>query len=129
MVDHGSDGSVVGPIGPMVDSSDWGFFFFLALMAVVKRGTGLSELDQPDYSSSLLTSSKVAGSLVWVPPLDDWVKINCDVKVGCDSMCVVAITRDHKESILWVATNLLSFSDPLIGEAAACLLAMETAVF
>ncbi|XP_060960786.1 uncharacterized protein LOC133031321 [Cannabis sativa] len=81
-----------------------------------------------DYASSLLTHLKVAGSPVWVPPPEDWIKINCDVRVGSDSMCAVAIARDHRETILWVATSALCFSDPLVGEAAAVLLAVETAV-
>uniref|UniRef100_A0A803P608 Uncharacterized protein n=1 Tax=Cannabis sativa TaxID=3483 RepID=A0A803P608_CANSA len=49
----------------------------------------------PDYGSCLFASSKVVGSLVWSLPLDDWVKFRCDVKVGCESMCVVALARDH----------------------------------
>ncbi|KAM6550711.1 hypothetical protein CsatB_000519 [Cannabis sativa] len=80
-----------------------------------------------DYGSCLLTSSKTVGSTRCSSPPEDWVKINCDVKVGFESMCTVANSRDHKESILWVATNLLNFSDPLIGEVVACLLAMEIA--
>ncbi|XP_060963740.1 uncharacterized protein LOC133033145 [Cannabis sativa] len=80
-----------------------------------------------DYGSSLLKSRQVADTLGWSPPPEDWVKINCDVRVGVESMCVVAIARDHTESILRVATNKLHFSDSLIGEAAACMLALETA--
>ncbi|KAM6543770.1 hypothetical protein CsatB_008217 [Cannabis sativa] len=65
---------------------------------------------------------------MWSPPPDDWVKINCDVKVGSDSMCAVALARDHKDSILWVASNILNFFDSLIGEVVACLLALELAI-
>ncbi|XP_060959271.1 uncharacterized protein LOC133030517 [Cannabis sativa] len=72
-------------------------------------------------------NDKVADTLGSSPPPEDWVKINCDVRVGLESMCVVAIARDHTESILWVATNKLQFTDSLIGEAATCLLALETA--
>ncbi|KAM6565002.1 hypothetical protein CsatB_025000 [Cannabis sativa] len=43
-------------------------------------------------------------------------------------MCVVALARDHKETVLWVASKVLNFSDPLIGEAVACLLAAESTV-
>uniref|UniRef100_A0A803PMR0 RNase H type-1 domain-containing protein n=1 Tax=Cannabis sativa TaxID=3483 RepID=A0A803PMR0_CANSA len=71
--------------------------------------------------------SWVDRSPVWPPPPDDWIKINCDVKVSCDSMCAMAIAR-IRSLYLWVATNLLNFSDPFIGEVAACLLAMETVV-
>uniref|UniRef100_A0A803NSJ1 Uncharacterized protein n=1 Tax=Cannabis sativa TaxID=3483 RepID=A0A803NSJ1_CANSA len=35
----------------------------------------------------------------WFPSPDDWVKINCDVKVGSGSMCVVALARDRQEII------------------------------
>ncbi|KAM6567380.1 hypothetical protein CsatA_026508 [Cannabis sativa] len=80
-----------------------------------------------DYSSCLAMPPQDVVSSIWSPPPEDWVKINCDVRVGGDSMCVVAIARDHKESILWVASKMLQFADSLIGEAAACLLAMETA--
>ncbi|XP_060959435.1 uncharacterized protein LOC133030647 [Cannabis sativa] len=80
-----------------------------------------------DYSSCLSMPPQDVVSSIWSPPPEDWIKINCDVRVGGDSMCVVAIARDHKESILWVASKMLQFADSLIGEAAACLLAMETA--
>uniref|UniRef100_A0A803PGS2 RNase H type-1 domain-containing protein n=1 Tax=Cannabis sativa TaxID=3483 RepID=A0A803PGS2_CANSA len=74
-------------------------------------------------------NDKVVEAPIWSPPLpEDWVKINCDVKVSCGSMCVVALARDHTESVLWVATNMLNFSDSLIEEVTTCLLAMETAV-
>ncbi|KAM6543702.1 hypothetical protein CsatB_008149 [Cannabis sativa] len=81
-----------------------------------------------DYGSCLFSPPQPSETLAWSPPLEDWVKINCDVKVGGDTMCAVAIARDHKESVLWVAAKRLHFSDPLTGEAATCLLAMETAV-
>uniref|UniRef100_A0A803QK61 MSP domain-containing protein n=1 Tax=Cannabis sativa TaxID=3483 RepID=A0A803QK61_CANSA len=58
--------------------------------------------------------SEDAVSHKWTPR----VKINCDVKVGCGSMCGVALARDHMGSILWVTTNKLNLVDPLIGEAA-----------
>uniref|UniRef100_A0A803PB38 RNase H type-1 domain-containing protein n=1 Tax=Cannabis sativa TaxID=3483 RepID=A0A803PB38_CANSA len=67
-----------------------------------------------------------ASSLVPLP--DDWVKINYEVKVNSDSMCVVVLAIDHKESVLWVASNILNFSDPLIGEVVACLLGFESTI-
>uniref|UniRef100_A0A803QQV0 RNase H type-1 domain-containing protein n=1 Tax=Cannabis sativa TaxID=3483 RepID=A0A803QQV0_CANSA len=81
------------------------------------------------YESCLFSSSEAVLTPVWsLLPLD-WVKINCDLKVGGDTMCTVALARDHNEAVLWVATNKLNFSNPLIGEAASCLLAVETTVF
>ncbi|KAM6556810.1 hypothetical protein CsatB_003829 [Cannabis sativa] len=81
-----------------------------------------------DYGSCLLSPPQSVGTQAWSSPPEDWVKINCDVKVGGETMCAVAIARDHNKSVLWVAAKRLHFSDPLTGEAAACLLAMETAV-
>ncbi|KAM6562483.1 hypothetical protein CsatB_022481 [Cannabis sativa] len=81
-----------------------------------------------DYGSCLFKTFQDDGTTAWSPPPVDWIKINCDVRVGGDSMCVVAIARDSTGSILWVATKLLKFADSIIGEAAACLLALETAV-
>ncbi|XP_060974752.1 uncharacterized protein LOC133039812 [Cannabis sativa] len=64
-------------------------------------------------------------SLAWSPPLEDWIKINCNVKVGSESMCVVVFARDHSRKVLLVASNILNFTNPLIGEAEACRLALE----
>uniref|UniRef100_A0A803Q0U8 Uncharacterized protein n=1 Tax=Cannabis sativa TaxID=3483 RepID=A0A803Q0U8_CANSA len=80
-----------------------------------------------DYGSGLFSLPDDAIPHGWTPPLEEWIKINCDVKVGCCSMCGVALARDHTGSILWVATNMLNFTDPLIGEASAYQLAMEKA--
>uniref|UniRef100_A0A803NQX3 Uncharacterized protein n=1 Tax=Cannabis sativa TaxID=3483 RepID=A0A803NQX3_CANSA len=73
-------------------------------------------------------NDKAVEFLVWSLPPNDWVKINYDVKVSCGSMCAVALASDHTKSVLWVATNMLNFSDPFIGEDVAYLLTMETAV-
>ncbi|XP_030502633.2 uncharacterized protein LOC115717800 [Cannabis sativa] len=81
-----------------------------------------------DYGSCLFKSHRVEDTLVWSPPPEDWIKINCDVRVGEETMCAVAIARDHQEAIFWVATNKIHFSDPFLGEAAACLLALETTI-
>uniref|UniRef100_A0A803Q907 Reverse transcriptase domain-containing protein n=1 Tax=Cannabis sativa TaxID=3483 RepID=A0A803Q907_CANSA len=79
-----------------------------------------------EYVSCLLPSLMTIASPCWSLPLVNWIKINYDVKIGCDSMCMVAISRDHKESFLWVAR--LNLFDPLIGEVATCLLALELVV-
>ncbi|KAM6592237.1 hypothetical protein CsatA_014842 [Cannabis sativa] len=81
-----------------------------------------------DYGSCILSPSQSVGTQAWSLPSEDWIKINCDVKVGGETMCVVAIARDHNESVLWVVAKRLYFTDPLTGEAAAYLLAMETTV-
>ncbi|KAM6587934.1 hypothetical protein CsatA_010539 [Cannabis sativa] len=117
---------------PVLDSGarmwDWVTF----LWNLKSRGVDTDELFL--YASIVVDTiwrarnDKSVGTQAWSPPPEDWVKINCDVKVGGETMCAVAIARDHNESVLWVAAKRLHFSDPLTGEAAACLLAMETAV-
>uniref|UniRef100_A0A803NGZ9 RNase H type-1 domain-containing protein n=1 Tax=Cannabis sativa TaxID=3483 RepID=A0A803NGZ9_CANSA len=92
------------------------------------KDKGVDVNESSYYNLCLFPTPVICTTSLWSPPPEDWVKINCDVKVGSDSMCVVALARDHKESILWIASNILSFSDPLIGEAVACLLALESAV-
>ncbi|XP_030497504.2 uncharacterized protein LOC115713158 [Cannabis sativa] len=81
-----------------------------------------------DYGSFLFALTMAVVSPVWSPPPDDWVKIICDVKVGSCSMCVVTLARDHTGIVMWMITNMLNFSNPLVGEVAACQLALETAV-
>uniref|UniRef100_A0A803PKA2 RNase H type-1 domain-containing protein n=1 Tax=Cannabis sativa TaxID=3483 RepID=A0A803PKA2_CANSA len=66
-------------------------------------------------------------TLSWSPPPEDWLKINCDVRVGSESMCVVALAKDCWGTVVWTATDLLDFADALIGEATTCLLALKTA--
>ncbi|XP_060961855.1 uncharacterized protein LOC133032052 [Cannabis sativa] len=43
----------------------------------------------------------------WCPPPQDWLKLNCDVKVGLDSMCSVVVARDHLSGVIWVHTSKL----------------------
>uniref|UniRef100_A0A803PK34 Uncharacterized protein n=1 Tax=Cannabis sativa TaxID=3483 RepID=A0A803PK34_CANSA len=80
------------------------------------------------YVSVLFSLPEVVIPQRWTPPPEDWIKINCDVKVGCGSMCGVALARNHTSSILWVTTNKLNFEDLLIGEAGTCQFAMEKVV-
>ncbi|XP_060968744.1 uncharacterized protein LOC133036241 [Cannabis sativa] len=64
----------------------------------------------------------------WKPPPLDWIKLNCDVKVGLDSMCSAVVARDYLGRVLRITTARLGFADALCGEAAACCLAIETAL-
>uniref|UniRef100_A0A803QRA2 RNase H type-1 domain-containing protein n=1 Tax=Cannabis sativa TaxID=3483 RepID=A0A803QRA2_CANSA len=66
-------------------------------------------------------------SPAWTPPPEDWIEINCDARVGGDSMCIATLARDHTGDVLWTAVSMLSFRDPLIGKAAACHLAIDSA--
>uniref|UniRef100_A0A803NLV2 RNase H type-1 domain-containing protein n=1 Tax=Cannabis sativa TaxID=3483 RepID=A0A803NLV2_CANSA len=80
-----------------------------------------------DYVSCLLPSASPVASPAWTPPHEDWVKINCDAKIGGDSMCIAALARNHSRTVVWAAATKLNFRDPLIGEAAACHLALDSA--
>ncbi|XP_060967555.1 putative disease resistance RPP13-like protein 1 [Cannabis sativa] len=80
------------------------------------------------YVSCLFEPVVAVVSPSWSPPPVDWIKIKCDVKVGCNSMCVAALARDHSGTVLWVAAKLIDFVDPLIGKTEACQLALESAV-
>ncbi|KAM6543214.1 hypothetical protein CsatB_007661 [Cannabis sativa] len=81
-----------------------------------------------NYASCLFASKLAAMSPVWSPPPEEWIEINCNVKVGSCSMCVATLARDHTWTVLWAATKRLNFTDSLIGEAAVCQLAVESAV-
>uniref|UniRef100_A0A803Q6S8 RNase H type-1 domain-containing protein n=1 Tax=Cannabis sativa TaxID=3483 RepID=A0A803Q6S8_CANSA len=65
----------------------------------------------------------------WTPPPEDWIKINCDARVGGNSMCIATLARNHSGNILWAVVSRLGFRDPLIGEAAACCLALDSTRF
>uniref|UniRef100_A0A803P9N2 RNase H type-1 domain-containing protein n=1 Tax=Cannabis sativa TaxID=3483 RepID=A0A803P9N2_CANSA len=58
----------------------------------------------------------------------DWIKINCDVRNETETMCMTVVARRHMASFVWIAVNNVPFSNPLISEVAACLLALETSV-
>ncbi|KAM6562789.1 hypothetical protein CsatB_022787 [Cannabis sativa] len=81
-----------------------------------------------DYVLFILPTPAVTTEIGWSPPLKDWIKINCDVRNGRETMCMAVVARDHVGSFVWIAVNNVSFSDSLIGEAAACLLALEISV-
>ncbi|XP_060962306.1 uncharacterized protein LOC133032394 [Cannabis sativa] len=64
----------------------------------------------------------------WSPPPQDWIKLNCDVKVDLDSMCIAVVARDHFSRVIRVQTARENYSDVLCGEAAACSLAVTVAL-
>uniref|UniRef100_A0A803Q361 Uncharacterized protein n=1 Tax=Cannabis sativa TaxID=3483 RepID=A0A803Q361_CANSA len=68
-----------------------------------------------DYGSCLFPSPFATVTLAWSTPRKDWIKINCDIKVGTGTMCVVALVKDFLGKVLWIATDILEFTDPLIG--------------
>ncbi|XP_060965393.1 uncharacterized protein LOC133034346 [Cannabis sativa] len=64
----------------------------------------------------------------WAPPPQDWIKLNCDVRVGLESMCIAVVARNHLSEVIRVHSTQLDFSDALCGEAAACCLAVSAAL-
>ncbi|KAM6550347.1 hypothetical protein CsatB_000155 [Cannabis sativa] len=56
------------------------------------------------------------------------IKLNCDVRVGLESMCIAGVARDHLGKVIRVDTSRLENSDALCGEAAACCLAVSMAM-
>ncbi|KAM6588245.1 hypothetical protein CsatA_010850 [Cannabis sativa] len=61
------------------------------------------------------------------PPPQDWLKLNCDIRVGLDSMCAAVVARDHVGKVIWVVTSKMDFSNALCGEAMACCLPLQEA--
>ncbi|PON47662.1 hypothetical protein PanWU01x14_242830 [Parasponia andersonii] len=61
-------------------------------------------------------------------PLEGWVKINFDVAMGSQKMCLAVVGRDHGGSILFVVTQQLYLSSPLVGEARVALLGISEAL-
>uniref|UniRef100_A0A803QEU3 ATP-dependent DNA helicase n=1 Tax=Cannabis sativa TaxID=3483 RepID=A0A803QEU3_CANSA len=51
----------------------------------------------------------------------DWIKLNCDVKVGLDTMCTVVVAKDHLGKVIWVHTSKLDFADALCGDRGGLL--------
>ncbi|XP_060969472.1 uncharacterized protein LOC133036759 [Cannabis sativa] len=64
----------------------------------------------------------------WNPPPLEWIKFNCDVRVGLESMCIAAVGRNHLGRVMSIYTSRLDYSDALCGEAAACCLAVSVAM-
>ncbi|XP_060962127.1 uncharacterized protein LOC133032264 [Cannabis sativa] len=81
-----------------------------------------------DCHSSLLPSPTPDLKEAWSPPPLEWIKLNCDVKVGFDSMCIAVVARDCVGRVLRVQTAREDFSEALCGEAAACCLAVSVAL-
>ncbi|XP_030494770.2 uncharacterized protein LOC115710550 [Cannabis sativa] len=81
-----------------------------------------------DCHSSLLPSPTPDLKEAWSPPPLDWIKLNCDVKVGFNSMCIAVVARNHVGRVIRVQTAREDFSEVLCGEAAACCLAVSVAL-
>uniref|UniRef100_A0A803QAW2 Uncharacterized protein n=1 Tax=Cannabis sativa TaxID=3483 RepID=A0A803QAW2_CANSA len=47
---------------------------------------GIMPVVDSDYGSVLFSLPDAAIPHGWTPPPEEWIKINCDVKVGCDSV-------------------------------------------
>ncbi|XP_060964475.1 uncharacterized protein LOC133033584 [Cannabis sativa] len=58
----------------------------------------------------------------------DWIKLNCDVRVGLESMCIAGVARNHLGKVIRVDTSRLDFLDALCGETATCCLAVSMAM-
>uniref|UniRef100_A0A803QR90 Reverse transcriptase domain-containing protein n=1 Tax=Cannabis sativa TaxID=3483 RepID=A0A803QR90_CANSA len=43
------------------------------------------------------------GGLVSSP--QDWIKLNCDVTVGFESMCAAVVARNHLGQVIWIQTS------------------------
>ncbi|KAM6550789.1 hypothetical protein CsatB_000597 [Cannabis sativa] len=78
--------------------------------------------------SSLLPGPSPPGKDIWTPPPLDWIKLNCDVRVGLESMCTAVVARNHLGRVIAIHTSRLDFSEALVGEAAACCLAVSVAL-
>uniref|UniRef100_A0A803P0N1 Reverse transcriptase zinc-binding domain-containing protein n=1 Tax=Cannabis sativa TaxID=3483 RepID=A0A803P0N1_CANSA len=63
----------------------------------------------------------------WRHPPQDWLKLNCDVRVGLGSSGIAVVARNHLGEVVWVHSARLDYADALCGEAAAVCLALETA--
>uniref|UniRef100_A0A803QB20 Reverse transcriptase zinc-binding domain-containing protein n=1 Tax=Cannabis sativa TaxID=3483 RepID=A0A803QB20_CANSA len=81
-----------------------------------------------ELHDAILPSSPPHLEGIWKPPPQDWIKLNCDVRVGLDSMCIAVVARNHQGSVVRIHTAQLNFVDPLCGEAAACCSAVDLAL-
>uniref|UniRef100_A0A803PPM8 RNase H type-1 domain-containing protein n=1 Tax=Cannabis sativa TaxID=3483 RepID=A0A803PPM8_CANSA len=61
---------------------------------------------------------------VWWPPPQDWLKLNCDVRVRSESSCIAVVAKNCYGEVVWANTTRLDFSDACCGEAVACCLAI-----
>uniref|UniRef100_A0A803QGV6 RNase H type-1 domain-containing protein n=1 Tax=Cannabis sativa TaxID=3483 RepID=A0A803QGV6_CANSA len=80
------------------------------------------------YASIVLPLNVVHAVFGWDLPPIEWIKINYDARRGRETMCMLGVAYDHLGAFVWVAVNNFPFSAPLITEAVACLLAVETSV-
>ncbi|KAM6593104.1 hypothetical protein CsatA_000807 [Cannabis sativa] len=79
------------------------------------------------HHASVFPCSPPCLAVAWSLPPQDWIKLNCDVKVGFDSMCIAVVARDHLSKVIWVYTARVDFANVLCGEAAACCFALDIA--
>uniref|UniRef100_A0A803PAH9 RNase H type-1 domain-containing protein n=1 Tax=Cannabis sativa TaxID=3483 RepID=A0A803PAH9_CANSA len=80
-----------------------------------------------DLHTTIFPSPSPYLKVSWSPPPQDWIKLNHDVRVGFDSMCLAVVARNHLGRVVWVQTSCVDFSDALCGEEAAYCLAILTA--
>ncbi|XP_060974685.1 uncharacterized protein LOC133039757 [Cannabis sativa] len=78
--------------------------------------------------TSLLPSPSLPVKDCWMPPPLDWIKLNCDVRVGLESMCTAVVVRNHLGRVISIHTSRLDFTKALCGEATACCLAVSVAL-
>ena len=63
--------------------------------------------------------------MCWSPPFPPNVKLNFDAAIGEEGACIAVVCRDHKAKVLFVWTDLIDSTDPLLAEARAALLAIQ----
>uniref|UniRef100_A0A803P1Y7 DUF4283 domain-containing protein n=1 Tax=Cannabis sativa TaxID=3483 RepID=A0A803P1Y7_CANSA len=80
-----------------------------------------------DYRASLLPTPSPRVEVCWNPPPLGLIKLNCDVKVGLDSMCLAVVARNHLGVMCGIQSARLDFSNALCSEAAACCMVLEVA--
>ncbi|XP_060960794.1 uncharacterized protein LOC133031329 [Cannabis sativa] len=78
--------------------------------------------------ASLVTPPTPISEEKWNPPPEDWIKLNCDVRVGRASMCTAIVARNHQGKVIRIHMTQLDFSDALCREAAACCSTISLAI-
>ncbi|XP_060967362.1 uncharacterized protein LOC133035535 [Cannabis sativa] len=88
---------------------------------------GIYPVCDAELHASLLPNHSPILRETWTPPPQDWIKVNCDVRVSLESMCIAIVARNYLGKVIWIHSARLDFSDALCGEAAACCLAVSSA--
>ena len=60
--------------------------------------------------------------MCWSPPFPPNVKLNFDVAIGDEGTSLAVVCRDHKAKVLFVWTDPIDSTDPLLAEASAAFL-------